>query len=156
MLRKSGLLLLCVLISACTSTSTPPSPAEAKGLLDRIVSLAQHGDFAGLCNLGDGNCWTNLEAAGRDAVPSLSPRVVATWVMSGSSTGLGAGTVAGRVLVICGTDGRGRPYRSEMLVFRDGSGLRAINPIFWDNMAIAAGTVNPPTATPVPGCGEST
>lgn len=72
------------------------------------------------------------------------------------STGLGAGTVAGRVLVICGTDGRGRPYRSEMLVFRDGSGLRAINPIFWDNMAIATGTVNPPTATPVPGCGEST
>jgi hypothetical protein len=43
-----------------------------------------------------------------------------------------------------------------MLVFRDGRVLRAINPVFWDNMAIAAGAVNPPTATPVPGCGEST
>ena len=155
MLRKSTLVLLCVLVSACMSANSLPSRAEAEGLLDRIVSLAQHGDFAGLCNLGDGNCWTNLEAAGRDAVPSLPPRVVATWVMSGSSTGPGAGTVGGRVLVLCGTDGRGRPYRSEMLVFRDGSALRAINPVFWDNMAIAAGSVNPPTATSVSGCGES-
>lgn len=137
------------------SASTLPSSGEAEGLLDRIVSLAQQGDFAGLCDLGDGNCWTNVEAAGRDAVPSASPRVVATWVVPASSTGPGAGTVGGRVLVLCGTDGRGRPYRSEMLVFRDGSALRAINPVFWDNIAIAAGSVNPPTATSVSGCDEA-
>lgn len=128
--------LLGIALAACLPGSPAVSLGEAGSFLARIVDLARAGDFEGLCLLaGDGNCRRHLEAAGLDAVPVDPPRVVATrTIRSGVADEASAG---GLVLVMCGRDARGDPYRSEMLVFRDGTSLRAINPVYWGNARIA-------------------
>ena len=72
-----------------------------------------------------------------------------------SSTVNGQPSIGGLALTGCGVDGRQRPYRSEILVFRNGSALAAINPIYWDDISIVGGippvSAAPPSAGP-PGC----
>lgn len=126
-------------LSACSSVTgarnvDQPSYEESVGFLARIVESAGQGDFEALCRLGDGNCETHLEKAGIEAVPPDPPIVVATRVVAHDPA---SGAIGGRVLTVCGVDGRGQRYRSEMLIFRDGDGLRAINPVYWDGVTIA-------------------
>lgn len=147
---QSGLIALTILlVAACGgSPASPPTVTEAQSLLDRLVVLAHQGDFAGLCAVGgDLNCIDHLDRAGRDAVPSDPPRVIASTVIP-SSTVNGQQSIGGLVLTVCGVDGRQRPYRSEVLVFRNGSTLAAINPIYWDGISITGG--NPPVSAASP------
>ena len=53
------------------------------------------------------------------------------------------------MLVLCGVDGHGDHYDSEMLVFHDGNGLAVINPVYWGTTRIA-GSANPVTAETFP------
>ncbi len=73
-----GVALACLLVlAACAEPpALPPSEADAMALLDRIVSTATRHDFDALCAFGTSACWDFLDAAGRDAVPPLPPRVV--------------------------------------------------------------------------------
>lgn len=50
----------------------------------------------------------------------------------------GQTSVGGLVLVSCGVDSLGRPYQSEMLIFRDrDTTLQAIDPAYWGSYDIA-------------------
>ena len=146
------LLVLAVLVPACSSgapqAGTIPTVEEARGFLDRVVELAQAGDFEGLCAIGDGNCKSHLEDAGRDAVPPGPPSIVRTGTVPTTTSG-GQTSLGGIVFVLCGVDGHGDHYDSEMLVFHDGSGLRAINPIYWGRTRIADGPATEETFAPV-------
>ena len=138
--RHPAALLLAVAVAACTSAGpaagTIPSVGEAQHHLDEIVRLARAGDFEAMCALGDGNCDNSLEIAGRDAVPAERPKIVTTRTVPTTSSN-GQQSFGGIVFVLCGIDGRGEPYDSEMLVFHDGNGLRAINPVYWGRTRIA-------------------
>jgi hypothetical protein len=153
MLRRAVLVAVAGLAVACSSSAPPagtiPTEAEARSFLNRVVELAQVGDFEGLCAIGDGNCMDSLEGAGRNAVPRDPPAVVGTSVIPTSATSSGRRSLGGVVLVLCGIDGHGDPYESEMLVFHDGSGLRAINPIYWGGMRIAGTPDTEETSEPV-------
>ena len=37
------------------------------------------------------------------------------------------------MLVVRGTDGRGKPYETEVLIFRDKRSYKAIHAVFWSN-----------------------
>jgi hypothetical protein len=126
-----------------------PTDVEAVAFLNQAVALAAAGNFDELCALGGGNCEETLEDAGRDAVPSGPPLVLRTWLVIGSGTSTG-----GRILEVCGIDGRQRPYRTQILVFPDidGDGFRAIEPVYWSGMTIAAGNVVGPQPTPAITC----
>ena len=140
---------------ACASGDPPagtiPTQQEALGYLDRVVTLASQGDFDSICAIGDGNCRQHLDDAGRDAVPPDPPTVVRTSVIPTSTTSDGQRSLGGVVLVLCGIDGHGEHYDSEMLVFHDGHGLRAINPIYWAGTRIA-GAPGSEGAFPPVGC----
>lgn len=150
--RALAALLLGLLVGGCSpaapTAGTIPSIDDAHGFLGEIVRLAQRGEFDDLCARGDLNCQDSLEIAGRDAVPSDAPTVVGTRIVpttsSGDQTSLG-----GVVLVLCGVDGRGAHYDSEMLVFHDGHGLRAINPVYWSRARIAPSGTADETSPPV-------
>ncbi len=134
------LVAIAVVVLACSSGAPPagtiPTVGEARGFLDQVVALAQAGDFDGLCAVGDGNCRRHLEDAGRDAVPPGPPTIVMTETIPTTSAG-GQRSFGGMVLVLCGINGHGDHYDSEMLVFHDGNGLRAINPVYWGRTRIA-------------------
>lgn len=140
-------------LSSCSSLDGPPAANlprqdEAVAFLARLVDLAGQGEFEELCGLGDGNCERHLEMAGIESVPPEPPTVVASRLVADDPS---SGAVGGWVLTLCGIDGRGQDYRSEMLIFRDGDGLRAINPVYWDGVMIADGNATVPGPQPT-GC----
>jgi hypothetical protein len=116
----------------------PPSEAAARAVLDRAVTYARAYDFAGLCSLSDGNCPIILQQAGRDAVPLDPPIVYGTRILQPTQLANGGWDAGGRVPQVCGIDGRGRPYRSEVLAFTSGSTVTLINPVYWSGMGIAS------------------
>jgi hypothetical protein len=139
---------------ACSSSAptagTIPSINEARDMLEQLVGLARSGDFDELCRIaGDGNCDRLLEDAGRDAVPPVPPIVVATRTIPTSTSSADQMSLGGVVFVLCGVDGHGSHYDSEMLVFNSGHGLGVINPIYWGTTRIGDSS-NPVTQETFP------
>jgi hypothetical protein len=150
--RRTAALLLVLAVAACTSAGPPagtiPTIEEAQAHLAEIVRLARAGNFEEMCALGDGNCERILEVAGRDAVPRDPPTIVATRTVPTTSSS-GQQSFGGVVFVLCGIDGRGDHYDAEMLVFHDGNGLRAMNPVYWGRTRIASSPQTESTFEPV-------
>ncbi len=142
-----------LLVAACSpvaqtgGSGTTPTIEEAEGFLSQLVGLAQAGNFDGLCALGDLNCKRSLDAAGRENVPLNPPTVVGARVIPTTTSG-DQTSIGGMVLELCGTTRSGQGYASEILVFRDRAGLRAINPVYWGTIKIGAGPGTP--ASPAP------
>lgn len=109
-------------LSSERSAARPPSEAEARRALDeRVRALAADPRRETYC-AGNGFCPRHWDrAGGAAAVPKQPPHVLTTW------TGRDV-----RVLVLCGRDGLGRPYRSDFPVRNAGAGrLEALLIVFW-------------------------
>ncbi len=154
-MRKAPVLAMLVLVLAGCSTPAPapgaPSAEAARSFLDRVFAVATTGSVESLCDLGSGTCAHDLRSAGVGTRPSAPPRVMGSWVVPSAPANGGAATAAGRAFALCGTDGLGRGYYSEVLIFDDGGrGLRAVNAVFWLGTRLATtATVNggsPPPA----------
>lgn len=134
----------------------PVSEAEARRYLDRIVEAAEKKDLEAVCHLNGAvaNCRHQLDRGCdetpfdaskvlcKDTVPKEPPRVESTrYHEKDTSDG-----TPGRILVVSGVDGLGRPYKSEIMVFRENRyNFKAINAVYWSNAYIIEGdTVRPP------------
>jgi hypothetical protein len=128
----------------------PVSDPAARGYFARIVAAAQAKDFDALCRLNSsvGPCEFEMNAVCRDpvrggplqmsreqmeqecrvSVPSEAPEILASRDHPGRD-----GSVGGRMLVVRGVDGRGNPYETEVLIFRDKRSYKAIHAVFWSN-----------------------
>lgn len=123
------------------------SDQAARKYFARIVTAAQQKDFDTLCqlNASQGTCEFDMRIACRPpaggpidpgkqallewcqaAVPPQAPEIVSSAHREGRS-----GSVAGRLLVVTGTDGYGRAYETEVLIFRDKRSYRATHAVFW-------------------------
>ena len=112
----------------------PPTDAEARAYFDRIVAAAQARDWDRLCNLNGANfnCRVQLDTAGRDAVPTERPTIVDSHFQGKQSPD----EIPGRILVVEGTDGRGKRYHSEVAIFRYDGQLKAINAVYWGGFEV--------------------
>ncbi len=125
----------------------PVTESEASAYLDKIVAAAQEKDFEKLCGLNGSvlNCRRQLDigcddtpgvapdVSCRDTVPSQPPTVVDTRYSPKQSSN----DTPGRVLVVRGVDGSGKPYESEVFVFRENRNhFKAINAVYWSNARI--------------------
>jgi hypothetical protein len=156
--RRSALVLtIAWAIASCTGASTtppqPPTEASARVYLATVVAIVQTGDLSHLCDLGSGTCRHILANGDPAAVPRTEPIVVGTRVITPTRTPAGAWDVGGRVLELCGRDGLGHLYYSEMLVFSDGSKLTSTVPVYWLGFRIASSptTGSEPSPPPCPG-----
>jgi hypothetical protein len=129
----------------------PVSDEAARSYFARIVAAAQAKDFETLCRLSAsvGTCEAELhtycpenvpagpsgpvfpsgevlERLCRESVPSGPPKIVSSTHRPGRD-----GYVGGRLLLIKGTDGRGDPYETEVLIFRDKRSYKATHAVFW-------------------------
>src|SRR2546425_4063514 len=128
----------------------PVSDAAARRYFDRIVAAAQAKDFQALCRLNGtvGTCreelrvycpdgfgsgpgpsfpqGASLEEACRQSVPPDPPTVVSSRYQPSKD-----GYVGGRILLVRGTDGRGKPYETEGMIFRDRRTSKATHAVFW-------------------------
>ena len=130
------------------------SDQAARKYFARIVTAAQQKDFDTLCelNASQGTCEFDMRVACRPpdggpidpgkkvllewcqaAVPAEAPRIVSSARRESRS-----GSVAERLLAVAGTDGYGRPYETEVLIFRDKRSYRATHAVFWSGQKFPA------------------
>jgi hypothetical protein len=125
-----------------TRVTPPVTEAEARRYLDRIVAAAQAHDLERVCRLNGAvlNCRETLRViGGPSTTPTTPPAVVGTRYLKKQKGG-----TAGMVLIVTGTDGNGKAYRSEVMVFReDRSHFKAINAVYWSGLTIGR-EVSPP------------
>ena len=158
--RGLGRVALAAFVVATATACAPPASTgdiptydEATSFLTSVVSLAQARDFDRLCGLGGGNCRKTLREAGLDAVPATPPGIAGSRVVQPTRNSDGTISTGGLVLRLCGLDGLGRPYSTEMLVFRYEGELLAIEPVYWSGIRIATDQTTPSEpASPFPGC----
>lgn len=144
-----GAILALVVGCGPGAYTPPPPPTEAAALayLDEVVRLVQSGGVESICSVGSGTCPHELRAMDPAAVPALPPRVVGTRVLAPKRNPDGTWAIGGRVISLCGVDGRGKPYSSEMLVFSDGNRLISTNTLYWIGSGVATGDT---TGSPMP------
>ena len=114
---------------------------EATNVLNQTVEYAINHNLDGLCSMGGAvsMCRTLWEYAGEwDAVPTQSPEINDTYLLPEKDLGNGTYTVGGRILVLEGIDGLGKPYKTEFLVFNNSETgeLSALYPVYWANLSI--------------------
>lgn len=139
-----GLVIVFALIGVFTllgggggDSEKPVSEAEARAFFDQVVAAGRARDFDKLCSLNGAppNCYFALDSPFqklRDTVPPDPPTIVETRFHEKSS----ADGSTGRVLVVEGTDGRGRPYRTEVMVSRYEGKLEGTNVVYWSGHEI--------------------
>jgi hypothetical protein len=120
-----------------SDSDEPVSEAEARAFFDQVVAAARARDFDKLCSLNGAppNCYFALDSPFqklRDTVPPDPPTIVETRFHEKDS----ADGSTGRVLVVEGTDGRGRPYRTEVMVSRYEGKLEGANVVYWSGHEI--------------------
>lgn len=144
-MRWAGAALVAALAAgACgpggAGTATPPPvPTEAAGrtVVDQLAAFATGGALGSICTLGSGTCPHDLRNAAPGSAPTAAPEVMGSWVVEPSARP-GGWSLGGRAFALCGTDGLGRGFYSEVLVFDSGAGvLRAVNAVFWTGARIA-------------------
>ena len=131
----AAIAVAAALVIGCAGGSTPqgvpPTETEARAVLAELVAAARAGEFGTLCARGDANCPDVLAEAGRGRVPPEPPVLAGTRLLEPEPNRDG-----GLVLQVCGIDGAGRRYASELLVTRTVSGLRVIQPVYWSGLRV--------------------
>jgi hypothetical protein len=152
--------VLMVLLSGCgVAASTrpspvpPPSASEALAFLASIEAEVKSGDLSHLCEkFGGGTCRHTLQGSDPAAVPTTDPAVIGTSIIPPATYADGTWSDGGRLLELCGVDGLGKHYYSEMLVFNDGGRTISVEPAYWIGVRIAtSGTVSS-SVPPSPPC----
>ena len=154
--RGLALLAIATSLVACAGAPapppSPPSEEAARTYLDAAVSMVLAGDWARICSIGSATCDQILRKANPAAVPVAAPTVLGSRVLEPEQGPDGIWTTGGRVLELCGRDGMGQPYYSEMLVFQEQGRLISTATPFWLGIGIAeTPTVGKPPVTPT--CG---
>lgn len=130
-----------VVVTACAGapTSPPPPPSEAAAIayLHSIVAMVAAGDPFAICEVGSGTCTQILRGSDLARVPTTPPVVVGSTTIEPTRLPGGTWNAGGRVLQLCGRDGLGEPYSSEILVFEDQGRLISTATPYWLGIRIA-------------------
>jgi len=149
-------LLTAVALTGCGLSSKPPPPpteVQARAHLAKVVDVVLNGDVSKICELASATCGIDLRNIDVARIPKQPPVVVGTFVMEPAQRPDGAWNGGGFGLQLCGIDGTGKPYASEMLVFEAEAGtLRSINTLYWLGAGIARGNVIAPGVNGQPAC----
>lgn len=140
----AGLTFVCALVTTACWGGGDRDPAtisleDAQAALHRAEEHATSSDFNALCGMGGsvGICKEQLRSAGGPAgVPRDPPKVVSSYIVPTKKL-RGGQTTGGRVLVLQGTNGLGRSYRTEYLVCYCGSREPfPLYPVYWSGIKI--------------------
>lgn len=129
-------------VAPSASGTRTVSEAEARAVLAARVQLLAKRDRAAYCGDDDPLCDSHWNRAGGEAaVPGEPPQVLGSRVVDGV-----------QVLVLCGRDGLGRPYRSDFPVDVTEGRMHPPLAVFWRSVRYNGDHPNsaPLTVTPEP------
>jgi hypothetical protein len=145
---------VALLLAGCGLPDGPPAPPpsdlEARNYLRAVVDVVLAGNLGELCRLGSGTCQQTLDRSDPAAVPRTPPVVVGSHAILPSRRADGRWDAGGRLIQVCGLDGRGQPYASEILVFSEGGRLIGTEPVFWTGLRVARDPAVGPPPAPFP------
>ena len=144
MSRAVGLAVVAIalLIAGCAAFQPPPNEPpppppldEARAHLERVIQAGLARDWNGLCALASGTCEQELRG-NESLAPKQAPDVAEFEVLEpiGNADGWSSGGVR---FTLCGTDGAGNPYESQVLVFDDGERLLAAAAVYWTGTGVS-------------------
>jgi hypothetical protein len=139
-MRSGFLAPLIVALAGCglvpeARPPPPPSVEAATAHLDLVIDAGIARDFDRLCELASGTCDTELQGF-EHLAPTERPIIVDVSLHQPTELDGGAWSGGGVLFVLCGADGAGDPYESEVLVFDAGDSLRATAAVFWTGTGI--------------------
>ncbi len=151
----SVLAVLTILPTACAGAgssyapASPPPESAARDLVNQVIALALNHDFDQLCDLGTPECKFVLNSTGTDTVPSAAPEIVSVTTVANKETSPGTWVPGGVLFLLCGLDGTGQSYHSQMLVSENqqGTGLVAMEPVFWGSLTVNGPAVAAPRSS---------
>ena len=148
--RTAAVLVVLSAMACGSATRTPPTEAESRAYLAQVVGVVLSRRLDDLCTYGSGTCDQVLRDTDPGAVPNQPPLVIGSRLLAPSRAVDGSPLAGGMILELCGLDGRGRVYYSEILVFRERDRLIGKEPVFWIGLRIATDAVvgEPQLSTP--------
>jgi hypothetical protein len=154
-LAAAGLLAGCGIGEPPFTPPPPPSEEAALRHLADVVAIVESGDISGICRLGAGTCSHDLRGARPQAVPHSGPVILGSRVIASEPAQGGGWHIGGVLLELCGRDGLGKRYSSQMLVYNDHRNqLVSINTLYWLGIGIATSNLVVPDRRPVGDCPE--
>lgn len=147
-----ALVLGCVSPSRGPAQDVPPTEAQAREHLQAAIALVDAGQAASICDLGGPTCRDFVEPFDAARVPTTRP--VLLDVRTVPAVDLGGGTWSGAYVrvEVCGVDGLGQAYHSELMVYWYRGKIVSTAPAYWLGVTIPDGPVvgapEPPVACP--------
>jgi hypothetical protein len=116
------------------------SDADAREALDDAVTVVHSGDLGQLCDISANHrmCTETLDELGRVSAPVEStPVITDSYALTPRRVPNGGGTAGGRVLEVCGLDGQGESYSTELLVILGSDAPVLVNAVYWSGHRFA-------------------
>ena len=148
-------LALAMVVAACSATSgpaAPPSQAEALQHLEAAIAMVESGNASRICELGPPSCPHSVEPLDLAAVPSTRPSVIRVRTRQGVDHGDGTWSNGSVIIELCGMDGLGKPYQSDMQVYWHEGRIVSTVPAYWLGIQFAEDPVVGPPDGPIGAC----
>jgi len=157
-MRRPCLVLALVAALGCVSPSrgpdqdVPPTEGQALEHLQSLIALVEAGHAGSICDLGGPLCKDFVEPFDAARVPTTRPLLLEVRTIPAVAVGEGKWRGSYVRIEVCGVDGRGDPYRSEMMVYWNRGRIVSTQPAYWLGMIIAddpvVGAPEPPIVCP--------
>ena len=147
--------VLAIVVAACSGRAgpaAPPSEAEALQHLESAITMVESGNASRICELGPPSCPQTVEPLDQAAVPSTRPSVIRVRTRQGVVHGDGTWSDGSVIIEVCGVDGLGKPYQSDMQVFRHEGRIVSTVPAYWLGFQFADDAVVGPPDGPIGAC----
>lgn len=155
MRRRLTAVALAMVAAACSAQpepAGPPSAAEALQHLEAVIALVQSGDASRVCDFGGPTCSMSIDHMDPNAVPRARPVIMSIRTLQPLDHGNGTWSNGGVLIELCGLDGLGKPYQSDMLVYRSRGRVVSTEPAYWLGIQIISDPVVGAPARPPEAC----
>ncbi|MCI0345086.1 MAG: hypothetical protein L0221_06505 [Chloroflexi bacterium] len=146
---------VAAVVAACAGQAgpaAPPSESEALQHLESVIALVQAGHADRICDFGGPTCSMSIDDADSSQVPQARPVVMSIRTLQPVDHGNGTWSSGGVLIELCGLDGLGKPYQSDMLVYRNRGRVVSTEPAYWLGIQIISEPAVGPAAGPPEAC----
>ena len=153
-MRRLATGALILLLAACGSqASAPEAPTIEQALahVEAVIQLVESGGANRVCDFGGPTCPMSVDTLDPRAVPTTRPKITSVRLVPRVDHEDGTWSSAYVRVELCGIDGLGKIYHSEMMVYWHRGKIVSTEPAYWLGFGIADGpVVGAPAGPPEP------
>ena len=135
---------LVLLLAACgPQASAPEAPTTEQALahVEALIKLVESGGASRICDFGGPTCHDSVDPLDPRAFPTTRPKITNVRLVPRVDHPDGTWSNAYVRVDLCGLDGRGQTYHSEMMVYWNRGRIVSTEPAYWLGLGIADGPV---------------